>query len=44
MLVAIFSEPESRAAQLLAEQAMTRVDAVNFMVHGAAEPNGGAAA
>lgn len=31
VLVAIFSEQESRAAQLLDEQAMTRLDAVHFM-------------
>jgi hypothetical protein len=34
VLVALFSEQESRAAHLLDEQAMTRVDAVNFIVHG----------
>ena len=31
VLVAIFSEQESRAAQILGEQPMTRLDAVNFM-------------
>ena len=42
VLVAIFSEQESRAAQLLDEQAMTRVDAVNFVAHGIARGGGGA--
>ena len=44
VLVALFSEAESRAAHLLGEQAMTRVDAVNFIVHGTVKPSGGAAA
>jgi hypothetical protein len=44
VLVALFSEAESRAVQLLAEQAMTRVDAVNFLVHGAVKRGGDAAA
>jgi hypothetical protein len=44
VLVAIFSEQESRAAHLLAEQAMTRIDAVNFIAHGAVKRGGDAAA
>ena len=44
VLVAIFSEQESRAAHLLDEQGMTRIDAVNFMVHGVAKHSGDAAA
>lgn len=43
LLVAIFSEPESKAARFLEEQAMTRVDAVNFMVHGVVKRDRGAA-
>ena len=34
ILVAIFSEPESRACALLTEQGITRTDAVNFIAHG----------
>ncbi len=34
ILVAIFSEPESRACALLTLQGITRVDAVNFIAHG----------
>lgn len=34
LLLAIFAESESPAAQLLAEQGMTREDALNFIIHG----------
>jgi hypothetical protein len=34
VLVAVFSEPESRACAFLLERAMTRYDAVNFIAHG----------
>jgi hypothetical protein len=34
VLVAMFSEPESHAVYWLAERGMTRLDAVNFIVHG----------
>jgi hypothetical protein len=34
ILVAIFSEPESRACALLTTQGITRIDAVNFIAHG----------
>jgi hypothetical protein len=44
VLVALFSEQESRAAQLLVEQGMTRVDAVNFIVHGVVKRGGDAPA
>jgi hypothetical protein len=44
VLVAIFSERESRAAGLLIEQKMTRYDAVNFIAHGIAKGGGTAAA
>jgi hypothetical protein len=44
VLVAIFSESESRAAGLLLEQRMTRYDAVNFISHGVAKGGGTAAA
>ena len=44
LLVGIFSEAETRAAQLLDQQAMTRADAVNFMIHGTTELGGDAAA
>jgi hypothetical protein len=44
VLVAIFSERESRAAGLLIEQKMTRYDAVNFISHGIAKGGGTAAA
>ena len=44
VLVALFSEPESHAAHLLNEQAMTRVDAVSVIVHGAVKRGGGEAA
>jgi hypothetical protein len=37
VLVAIFSERESRAAGLLLGQKMTRYDAVNFIAHGVAK-------
>jgi hypothetical protein len=40
ILVAIFAERLSFAAQLLNEQAMTVHDAVNFVVHGIAKGNG----
>jgi hypothetical protein len=44
VLVAIFSERESRAAGLLIEQKMTRYDAVNFIAHGIVKGGGTAAA
>jgi Glyoxalase superfamily protein/Clp amino terminal domain, pathogenicity island component len=44
VLVAIFSEPESRATGLLLEQKMTRYDAVNFIGYGVAKGGGPAAA
>ena len=44
VLVAIFSERESRAAGLLIEHKMTRYDAVNFIAHGIAKGGGTAAA
>jgi hypothetical protein len=44
LLVALFSEPESRAVQLLDAQSMTRVDAVNFIAHGIVKRGGDAAA
>ena len=34
LLTAIFSEEDSHAASLLGQQAMTRVDAVNFIARG----------
>lgn len=37
VLVAIFAERESTAAQILLEQDMTRYDAVNFVAHGVAK-------
>jgi ATP-dependent Clp protease ATP-binding subunit ClpA len=37
LLLAIFAERDSPAAQLLGEQDMTREDAVNFTVHGVAK-------
>jgi hypothetical protein len=42
VLVAIFSESESRAARLLDDQGMSRLDAVNFLVHGIVKGGGGA--
>ena len=44
ILVGLFSERESPAARLLGEQHMTRLDAINFIIHGIAKPGGGAAA
>jgi len=44
LLTALFSEQESQAAQLLGEQGMTRIDAVNFIVHGVVKRCGDAAA
>jgi hypothetical protein len=44
VLVGLFSERESPAARLLGEQHMTRLDAVNFIVHGIAKNGGDAAA
>lgn len=38
VLVALFSEQESRAAQLLEGQGMRRIDAVNFLAHGITKP------
>jgi ATP-dependent Clp protease ATP-binding subunit ClpA len=37
LLVAIFAETESPAARLLGQQGMTRQDAINFIIHGAAK-------
>jgi ATP-dependent Clp protease ATP-binding subunit ClpA len=44
LLLAIFAESESPAAQLLAEQRMTREDALNFIMHGIAKGGGDTAA
>jgi hypothetical protein len=44
LLVAIFAESASRAAQLLGEQDMTRHDAINFTMHGIAKDSGDTAA
>jgi glyoxalase superfamily protein/ClpA/ClpB-like protein len=43
LLVAVFAETQSPAASLLAEQGMTRLDAVNFIAHGIVKDSGGAA-
>ena len=43
ILVALFAERESTAAWLLAEQGITRLDAVNFITHGIVKGSGGAA-
>jgi hypothetical protein len=43
VLVAIFSERESRAAYLLLQQGLTRYDAVNFIAHGVRKDGGRAA-
>ena len=40
LLVAIFAETESPAARLLAEQDMTRQDAINFIIHGVVKGGG----
>jgi Glyoxalase superfamily protein/Clp amino terminal domain, pathogenicity island component len=44
VLVAIFAETESPAVRLLGEEAMTRQDAVNFIVHGIDKGSGDAVA
>ena len=44
VLVAIFSERESRATGFLEQRKMTRYDAVNFIAHGVAKGGGSAAA
>jgi hypothetical protein len=44
LLVAVFSEKQSRAVQLLNEQSMSRLDAVNFIEHGPKRGAGGSAA
>jgi len=44
VFIALFSEQESRAAQLLAEQGVTRLDAVNVLAHGITKRGGTAAA
>jgi hypothetical protein len=44
LLLAIFAESESPAAQLLAEQGMTREDALNFIMHGIEKGGGDTAA
>ncbi|HLI65364.1 MAG TPA: glyoxalase superfamily protein [Caulobacteraceae bacterium] len=44
VLVAIFSERDSRACELLNENGMTRLDAVNFIAHGIRKSGGGATA
>ena len=41
VVVALFSEPESHAVNILQQQGMTRLDAVNYSVHGIAKPLGG---
>jgi hypothetical protein len=41
--VGIFAETQSRAAWLLSQQAMVRLDAVNFIIHGIAKGGGDAA-
>jgi hypothetical protein len=43
LLLALFSERESPAAQFLAEQGVTRLDAANFVAHGSTSGGGGAA-
>jgi ATP-dependent Clp protease ATP-binding subunit ClpA len=40
VLTAIFSEKLSRAVQLLNEQGMSRLDAVNFITHGLTKGGG----
>jgi hypothetical protein len=40
LLVGIFAETESPAAQLLGEQDMTRQDAINFIIHGVVKGGG----
>jgi hypothetical protein len=44
VLIALFSERESRAFKLLSEQRMTRLDAVSFVAHGVRKGDGNAAA
>jgi hypothetical protein len=44
VLVAIFSEPESHAAEFLRQQDLTRLDVVNVIARGVARRGGGAAA
>jgi glyoxalase superfamily protein/ClpA/ClpB-like protein len=44
LLVGLFSERESPAARLLGEQDMTRLDAVNFIIHGIVKRSGDTAA
>jgi hypothetical protein len=41
VVVALFSEPESHAVNILRQQGMARLDAVNYIVHGLAKPLGG---
>jgi Clp amino terminal domain, pathogenicity island component/Glyoxalase superfamily protein len=41
VVVALFSEPESFALNILQQQGMTRVDAEKYIVHGPAKPLGG---
>jgi hypothetical protein len=41
VVVALFSEPESPSVDFLKRQGMTRLDAVNYIVHGLAKPFGG---
>ena len=43
VLVAMFSEKATRAVELLNEQGMTRLDAVNFITHGSPKGEGDAA-
>jgi Clp amino terminal domain, pathogenicity island component len=43
VLVALFSERESHAAHFLAEQNVTRLDIVNYVIHGKTKPRGRAA-
>jgi hypothetical protein len=41
VLVALFTERESHAVNILQQKGMTRLDAVNYIVHGLAKPRGG---
>ena len=41
VLVALFSEPDSHAVDLLRQQGMTRTDAVSYVTHGITRPREG---
>jgi ATP-dependent Clp protease ATP-binding subunit ClpA len=41
VVVALFSEPECPSVDFLKRRGMTRLDAVNFIVHGLGKPLGG---